>query len=69
MLTTSPGPDIEPYHNRQIVVLPPRDWASWLYADQPAAELLRPLPAGALSVSLARAGKESSEQTLMGTAP
>jgi hypothetical protein len=27
MLTTEPGEDIEPYHNRQIVVLPPQDWA------------------------------------------
>jgi len=69
MLTTSTGPDIEPYHDRQIVVLPPRNWASWLYADQPEAELLRPLPAGALSVSLARAGKEPPEQTLLDKAP
>jgi len=65
MLTTSPGPDIEPYHDRQIVVLPPRDWASWLYADRPEAELLRPLPAGSLSVSLARAGKDAPADRLI----
>lgn len=65
MLTTAPGPDIEPYHNRQIVVLPPKDWASWLYADQPEADLLRPLPAGSLAVSLAKAGKEPPETTLL----
>ncbi|KRB80610.1 hypothetical protein ASE00_16310 [Sphingomonas sp. Root710] len=68
MLTTAPGPDIQPYHDRQIVVLPPEDWASWLYADQPEADLLRPLPAGKLTVALARAGKEASETTLARTA-
>ena len=31
MLTTSPGPDVEPYHARQIVVLPPEDWAADLF--------------------------------------
>jgi hypothetical protein len=25
------SPDVQPYHNEQIVVLPPRDWASWIY--------------------------------------
>lgn len=44
MLTTAAGPDIEQYHDRQIVVLPPHDWASWLYADKVESELLRPLP-------------------------
>jgi putative SOS response-associated peptidase YedK len=31
MLTTSPGPDVEPYHPRQVVVLRPEDWAAWIY--------------------------------------
>src|SRR3954452_14129077 len=34
MLTTEPGPDVRPYHSRQVVVLPPQDWASWLYLNQ-----------------------------------
>ena len=25
MLTTEPGPDVAPYHDRQVVVLPPED--------------------------------------------
>jgi hypothetical protein len=27
MLTTAPGPDVAPYHNRQVVVLRPQDWS------------------------------------------
>ena len=30
MLTTEPGPDVAPYHNRQILVLKREDWARWL---------------------------------------
>jgi putative SOS response-associated peptidase YedK len=50
MLTTEPGPDVAPYHDRQVVVLDPADWARWLDATQPAKEILRPLPAGSLHV-------------------
>ena len=56
MLTTDPGPDVEPYHNRQVVVLRPEDWASWVYLTKPEAELLKPLPAGSLGVETVRAG-------------
>jgi putative SOS response-associated peptidase YedK len=50
MLTTEPGPDVAPYHNRQIVVLAPGDWARWLDPAVPASAILRPLPAGSLAV-------------------
>jgi putative SOS response-associated peptidase YedK len=50
MLTTTPGEDIAPYHNRQIVVLPPEDFSRWLDPAVPARELLKPLPAGSLAV-------------------
>ena len=50
MLTTEPGADIAPYHNRQIVVLPQSDFARWLDPAVPARELLRPLPGGSLEV-------------------
>lgn len=53
MLTSEPGPDVAPYHNRQICVLPPADWARWLDPAVPAAELLEPLAAGALTVARA----------------
>jgi putative SOS response-associated peptidase YedK len=58
MLTTSPGADIAPYHDRQIVVLPPRRWGDWLYLDEASSGLLAPLPAGTLRVAMARKGKD-----------
>ena len=56
MLTTAPGPDIEPYHDRQVCVLSPADWAHWLFLSKPQEELLRPLPAGTLDVVTVREG-------------
>lgn len=50
MLTTEPGPDVRPYHNRQIVVVPPEDFARWLDPAVPARDVLKPLPAGSLEV-------------------
>ena len=55
MLTTAPGADIAPYHDRQIVILAqPSDWARWLDVTTPSQELCRPLPAGSLSVERVR---------------
>lgn len=51
MLTMAPGPDIAPYHDRQIVILQREDWANWLDMSVPAQELIRPLPSGALTVT------------------
>jgi putative SOS response-associated peptidase YedK len=50
MLTTEPGPDVAPYHNRQVAVLPQEDWRAWLDGSAPAGDLLRPLAAGSLEV-------------------
>lgn len=58
MLTAEPGPDVEPYHNRQVVVLWPKEWESWIHLTKPEAELLRPLPAGSLHVETVRAGSD-----------
>jgi putative SOS response-associated peptidase YedK len=57
MLTTSPGPDVAHYHNRQIVVLRPEDWAAWMHLTKTEAELLRPLPEGTLEVTTVREGR------------
>lgn len=54
MLTAEPGPDVAPYHSRQVVVLGPQDWARWLNPDVPAADVLGPAPAGTLAVTQVR---------------
>ena len=51
MLTMPPGPDVAPYHNRQIAVLDRSQWADWLDPTVPAADILRILPAGSLEVT------------------
>jgi len=51
MLTMPPGPDIAPYHDRQIAILDRADWAAWLDQSVSAKELLKPLPAGSLGVA------------------
>jgi putative SOS response-associated peptidase YedK len=50
MLTCPPGPDVAPYHHRQVCVLHRADWARWLNPAVSAADLLGPLPAGTLNV-------------------
>ena len=50
MLTMEPGPDIAPYHDRQIVVLERDAWADWLDPSVPAQSLIRPLAPGTLLV-------------------
>ena len=54
LLTTEPGPDVAPIHNRQIVILERADWRAWLQHERPEGELLRPLPAGGLAVEQVR---------------
>lgn len=46
MLTTSSGPDVAPYHDRQVVVLQPDNWADWLRLTKPQGELLKPTGRG-----------------------
>jgi putative SOS response-associated peptidase YedK len=50
MLTTEPGPDVAPIHNRQVVVLRPENWAAWIRLTKAEGELLRPLPEGSLAL-------------------
>lgn len=50
MLTAAPGPDIAPFHNRQIVTLAPAEWVRWLDPAVPASTVLKPLPPGSLAV-------------------
>ena len=50
MLTMDPGPDIAPYHNRQVVILQREAWADWLDPSVSAQSLIRPLAAETLQV-------------------
>lgn len=52
MLTAEPGPDIAPYHDRQIVILPQSQWAEWL-GPSPEARIPA-LPPGSLKVEQIR---------------
>jgi putative SOS response-associated peptidase YedK len=54
MVTVDPGPDMAPYHARQVAVLPPDAWKRWI--TEGAHELLRPLPGGSLTVKTIRKG-------------
>ena len=58
MLTTAPGPDVAPYHSRQVVVLRPEDWGAWLHLSKSEEQLLRPLDAGALEATTVRGESE-----------
>jgi putative SOS response-associated peptidase YedK len=57
MLTTAPWPDVTPFHDRQVAVLPPADWPVWINLARPEKDLLQPLPAGSLQVEMVRRGK------------
>lgn len=50
MLTTEPGPDVAPYHDRQIVILEKGRAMEWLDLTRPETELLVSLPANSLAV-------------------
>jgi putative SOS response-associated peptidase YedK len=54
LLTTEPGPDVAPIHDRQMVILERSDWSAWLVQTSNEAELLRALPAGSLYVEQVR---------------
>ena len=51
LLTCPPGPDVEPYHARQMIVVERRDWRGWLDGSASTADICLPLPAGTLKVT------------------
>lgn len=53
LLTAEPGEDVSPYHNRQVVILPPADWRAWLTHAVPERELLKATPGGTLTACAA----------------
>ena len=65
LLTCEPGPDVAPIHDRQVVVLAPDRWADWLNPDVPAADLVKPAPAGTLEVAEAPREKDADAGLLL----
>ena len=58
LLTTEPGPDMAPYHNRQVVLVPRETWAGWLEGAS-EADILKAGPAGTLKVVQDSPGRET----------
>ena len=54
LLTCDPGPDIAPFHHRQIVLPPHAQWLGWLDGSLAADAVCRPTPAGTLTATPAR---------------
>ena len=50
IITTTPGPDVAPFHDRQPAIIEPRQLHTWLSAsvDEKRLALLAPAPAGTL---------------------
>jgi putative SOS response-associated peptidase YedK len=53
IVTTAAGPDCEPYHDRQPVILKRSQWASWLDLGADPAALLRTGPQGEITATRA----------------
>ena len=51
LLTCPPGPDVAPYHTRQVAVVARARWTDWLDPAVPSETLIGPLPAGTLAVA------------------
>jgi putative SOS response-associated peptidase YedK len=64
LLTTEPGADMAPYHDRQVVVLARETWNDWLGGARPAHHLLRPGAEGTLDVR-----RDSPERTALPSLP
>ncbi len=51
ILTCEPGPDVKPYHDRQVVVLPREQWGAWLDVSKPMkGDDFGPAPEGTFAV-------------------
>jgi len=54
MLTTEPGADVAPFHDRQIVTLAPQAGLNWLTLSEPSGNILKAGPAGSLQARTLR---------------
>ncbi len=53
LLTSEPGPDVAPYHGRQVVMLSPAECFAWLDGALDVESAALPKPAGSLAVAAA----------------
>jgi putative SOS response-associated peptidase YedK len=60
LLTSAPGPDQAPYHDRQPVILERDQWADWLNTAKDLAPSFRGSPAGAIAVEYFSGPKPSA---------
>ena len=54
LLTCPPGPDVAPYHSRQMVVIGRSNWQGWLDGTLPSGDVCVPRPPDTLSVGQVR---------------
>ena len=54
LLTTAPGPDVAPIHDRQMVIVKRDRWKDWLHLSEKDESILAPLPPGSLEVERVR---------------
>jgi putative SOS response-associated peptidase YedK len=53
LLTVPPGPDVAPYHGRQVALLVPAQWRAWLDGSERSLDLLGPSVANSLTTAAA----------------
>lgn len=53
LLTTSPGPDVAPYHDRGVIPVRTERWADWLFGERFPADVIAAPEAGRLMVEAA----------------
>jgi putative SOS response-associated peptidase YedK len=65
LLTSSPGPDQAPYHNRQPVILERGQWADWLDPANDMAPSFKGSGAGTIAAERFIEGAASNQPTLL----
>jgi putative SOS response-associated peptidase YedK len=65
MLTMDAGPDVAPYHHRQIIPLRREQWIDWLDPNVPAVEVLKHLPVGSLPATRVYPAPEAKAQSAL----
>jgi len=65
LLTSAPGPDAAPFHNRQPVILPKDGWVDWLDVKNDLAPTFRGSPPGTIAEEVSPLVKAETPQLLL----